>query len=207
MYMTSANDDGFRSSLIGNIRRSSLKKRVRLPIQPVVVVALTVVVLHLLPVVGKKCETHLGFSAPGSISQLSFLQQPVPQLSLLPQFLVVLRTWLNDHSCKLQYQFLEVPTVLRNVKQAHECQLLGESQQHIDELYFLLDSIGPARPCMRALATCGLAQQCLANEFRHIIKDKKLLSKMFARLKDGDWGSDQDDPNQVKMILSGQDDS
>eukprot|EP00731_Ephydatia_muelleri_P035688 Em0148g5a len=79
-----------------------------------------------------------------------------------------------------------VPTVLRNVKQAHECQLLGESQQHIDELYFLLDSIGPAQsPCMRALATCGLAQQCLANEFRHIIKDKKLLSKMFARLKDG----------------------
>ena len=30
------------------VRRSSLKKRVRLPIQPVVVVALTVVVLHLL---------------------------------------------------------------------------------------------------------------------------------------------------------------
>lgn len=77
-------------------------------------------------------------------------------------------------------------TVVRNVKQAHECQLLGDIQQHIDELYYLLDSIGPTQSlCVRSLATCSLAQQCLSNEFRQVIKEKKLLTKMFARLKDG----------------------
>ena len=40
---------------------------------------------------------------------------------------------------------LQMVTVVRNVKQAHECLELGESREFFDEMGYLLDSIQPKR--------------------------------------------------------------
>ena len=41
---------------------------------------------------------------------------------------------------------LQLYTVVRNVRQAHECLEIGESQQFFDEVNYLLDSVKPSQP-------------------------------------------------------------
>ena len=41
---------------------------------------------------------------------------------------------------------LQLYTVVRNVRQAHECLEIGESQQFFDEVHYLLDSVKPSQP-------------------------------------------------------------
>lgn len=64
--------------------------------------------------------------------------------------------------------YLQLYTIVRNVKQAHECQDLGENQQIDDDLEFLLDGLEPTAPTSgRYLSAISLAQKCTNATFRY----------------------------------------
>ena len=50
------------------------------------------------------------------------------------------------HMYLRMYCLPQLFTVVRNVKQAHECLELGESQQFFDEMEYLMDSLQPQQP-------------------------------------------------------------
>ena len=55
----------------------------------------------------------------------------------------------TSHSCTCTHTkiwCMKLYTVIRNVRQAHECLEIGESQQFFDEVHYLLDSIKPSQP-------------------------------------------------------------
>ena len=65
-------------------------------------------------------------------------------MSISPLYLPFFHT---HYMVYLHYIFLvKLYTVIRNVRQAHECLEIGESQQFFDEVHYLLDSIKPSQP-------------------------------------------------------------
>ena len=62
---------------------------------------------------------------------------------------------------------LQLYTVVRNVRQAHECQDHGENQQIDDDLEFLLDGLKPREATSsRYLSAVSLAKKCTNPTFR-----------------------------------------
>ena len=61
--------------------------------------------------------------------------------------------YMHVHEHTHTHTHIQLVTVVRNVRQAHECLEIGESQQFFDEAHYLLDSMRPSRPlnarCLR----------------------------------------------------------
>ncbi|XP_067950851.1 wings apart-like protein homolog [Watersipora subatra] len=86
-------------------------------------------------------------------------------------------------------------TVVRNVRQAHECQDHGENQQIDDDLEFLLEGLEPRGPISgRYLSAVSLAKKCTNATFRMHLRSHSSLSKIFTSLSDA--------PSDPRLALS-----
>ncbi len=76
-------------------------------------------------------------------------------------------------------------TVVRKVKEAHQCHDYGEAQEYLDDLEYLLDSLRTANSRnMKCLSMISLAKKCVAPPFRQFIRSKGCATKIFFSVKD-----------------------
>ncbi|KAL4240551.1 hypothetical protein ACF0H5_001343 [Mactra antiquata] len=76
-------------------------------------------------------------------------------------------------------------TVVKNVKEAHECQEHGETQEFDDDIEYLLAGIESVEPMStRCLSCVGLAQKCTIPAFRMHLRAHGTVTKIFSCLQD-----------------------
>ncbi|KAH3861515.1 wings apart-like protein homolog [Dreissena polymorpha] len=76
-------------------------------------------------------------------------------------------------------------TVVKNVKEAHECQEHGETQEFDDDIEYLLAGIESIEPMStRCLSCVGLAQKCTIPAFRMHLRAHGTVTKIFGCLQD-----------------------
>lgn len=79
----------------------------------------------------------------------------------------------------------ELFTVVKNVKEAHECQEFGETQEFDDDIEYLLAGIKATEPMStRCLSCVGLAQKCTMPAFRMHLRAHGTVTKIFGCLQD-----------------------
>ncbi|OWF55247.1 wings apart-like protein homolog isoform X2 [Mizuhopecten yessoensis] len=79
----------------------------------------------------------------------------------------------------------ELFTVVKNVKQAHECQEYGETQEFSDDVEYLLAGLQEGQPMStRCLSCTGLAQKCILPAFRMHLRAHGTVAKIFCSLQD-----------------------
>ncbi|XP_069124106.1 wings apart-like protein homolog isoform X2 [Argopecten irradians] len=79
----------------------------------------------------------------------------------------------------------ELYTVVKNVKQAHECQEYGETQEFADDVEYLLAGLQEGQPMStRCLSCTGLAQKCILPAFRMHLRAHGTVAKIFSSLQD-----------------------
>ncbi|KAK2187106.1 hypothetical protein NP493_179g03007 [Ridgeia piscesae] len=82
-------------------------------------------------------------------------------------------------------QHKQLFTVVHNVKQAHECQEHGETQEFEDDIEYIMDGLDDAQPLsVRCLSTVSLATKCTVASFRMHLRAHSTLSKIFTALHD-----------------------
>ncbi|XP_071953094.1 wings apart-like protein homolog [Antedon mediterranea] len=103
---------------------------------------------------------------------------------------VIYPTRLNHSivtSLKCHREEKELYTVVKNVKQAHQCQESGESQQFFDDIEYLLDGLSNMEPTsVRCLSIISLASKCSAPSFRVHLRAHGTISKLFRELYDAE---------------------
>ncbi|CAG5122973.1 unnamed protein product [Candidula unifasciata] len=88
-------------------------------------------------------------------------------------------------SLKVNKYHKELYTVVHNVKQTHEVQELGETQDFMDEVDYLLDSLQDTNPTpIRCLSCLKLAGKCISPAFRMHIRAHGTVTKIFSLLHD-----------------------
>ncbi|KAK3101252.1 hypothetical protein FSP39_002172 [Pinctada imbricata] len=76
-------------------------------------------------------------------------------------------------------------TVVRNVKEAHECQEYGETQDFSDDVDYLLVGLKEGEPMStRCLSCIGLAQKSILPAFRMHLRAHGTVAKIFGHLQD-----------------------
>lgn len=79
----------------------------------------------------------------------------------------------------------ELYTVVKNVKEAHECQEHGETQEFSDDIEYLLAGLKEGEPMStRCLSCIGLAQKCILPAFRMHLRAHGTVSVIFGNLHD-----------------------
>lgn len=79
----------------------------------------------------------------------------------------------------------ELYTVVKNVKEAHECQESGETQEFDDDIDYLLEGIRDVEPMStRCLSCLGLAQKSIIPAFRMHLRAHGTVTKIFGCLQD-----------------------
>ncbi|CAL1535656.1 unnamed protein product [Lymnaea stagnalis] len=79
----------------------------------------------------------------------------------------------------------ELYTVVHNVKQTHEVQELGETQDFMDEVDYLLDSLQDTKSkSIRCLSCLKLAGKCISPAFRMHMRAHGTVAKIFSLLHD-----------------------
>ncbi|XP_005089258.1 wings apart-like protein homolog [Aplysia californica] len=79
----------------------------------------------------------------------------------------------------------ELYTVVHNVKQTHEVQELGETQDFMDDVDYLLDSLQDTKSTsIRCLSCLKLAGKCIMPAFRMHIRAHGTVTKIFSLLHD-----------------------
>lgn len=88
-------------------------------------------------------------------------------------------------SLKVTRQHKPLFTVVRNVKQAHECQEHGETQEFEDDIIYILDGVKDTESIStRCLSTISLASKCTMPAFRMHLRAHNTLIKVFSALQD-----------------------
>lgn len=83
----------------------------------------------------------------------------------------------------------ELYTVVKNVKEAHEVQEHGETQEFADDIEYLLAGLKEGEPMStRCLSCIGLAQKCISASFRMHLRAHGTVTVIFGSLQDA--GSD-----------------
>ncbi|KRY67893.1 OTU domain-containing protein 5-A, partial [Trichinella pseudospiralis] len=76
-------------------------------------------------------------------------------------------------------------TVVRNVKQAHECHESGEAQEYNDDVVYLLGALSEENTSnMRCLSLITLLQKCVSAAFRNFLKAHGYAKRVLHALKD-----------------------
>ncbi|KRY34614.1 DNA repair protein complementing XP-C cells -like protein, partial [Trichinella spiralis] len=76
-------------------------------------------------------------------------------------------------------------TVVRNVKQAHECHESGEAQEYNDDVVYLLGALSEENTSnMRCLSLITLLQKCVSAAFRNFLKAHGYAKQVLYALKD-----------------------
>ena len=71
------------------------------------------------------------------------------------------------------------------MKQAHECQESGETQEFNDELAYIMSGLDASQSlAVRSLSCLSLAQKCTASSFRMHLRAHGVLDKVFHKLHD-----------------------
>ncbi|KAI8794398.1 wings apart protein, partial [Biomphalaria glabrata] len=79
----------------------------------------------------------------------------------------------------------ELYTVVHHVKQSHEVQELGETQDFMDEVDYLLDSLQDSKSkSIRCLSCLKLAGKCISPAFRMHMRAHGTVTKIFSLLHD-----------------------
>lgn len=79
----------------------------------------------------------------------------------------------------------EFYTVVRNVKQAHQIQEIGEFQEMDDDVEYILDTLQPRNPIVtRCLSAIQLSTKCMTAAFRMHVRAHGTVTKFFRALKD-----------------------
>ncbi|KAK2147650.1 hypothetical protein LSH36_543g04009 [Paralvinella palmiformis] len=96
------------------------------------------------------------------------------------------RPWDDpSSSLKVTRQHKSLFTVVRNVKQAHECQEHGETQEFEDDIIYILDGVKDTESIStRCLSTISLASKCTMPAFRMHLRAHNTLIKVFSALQD-----------------------
>ncbi|KAJ8318117.1 hypothetical protein KUTeg_003208 [Tegillarca granosa] len=82
-------------------------------------------------------------------------------------------------------QHKELYTVVKNVKEAHECQEYGETQEYIDDVEYLLAGLQDKQPMStRCLSCIGIAQKCIIPAFRMHLRAHGIITKIFGSVQD-----------------------
>ncbi|UYV83202.1 WAPAL, partial [Cordylochernes scorpioides] len=88
--------------------------------------------------------------------------------------------------------FVQLFTVVKNVKQAHQCHESGETQEFNDDIEYLLESIQPANPTgARALGVLSFASKCMGPAFRIHLRAHGIIPKIFSALQDAPINADR----------------
>ncbi|GFO38926.1 Wings apart-like protein homolog [Plakobranchus ocellatus] len=88
-------------------------------------------------------------------------------------------------SLKVNKTHKELYTVVHNVKQTHEVQELGETQDFIDDVNYLLESLRDTNSTsIRCLSCLKLAGKCISPAFRMHMRAHGTVSKIFSLLHD-----------------------
>ncbi|GAB6018847.1 hypothetical protein CHUAL_000507 [Chamberlinius hualienensis] len=88
-------------------------------------------------------------------------------------------------SVKCEKRFRDYYTVVRNVKQAHQCHESGETQEYNDDVEYLLESLQDSNSIgTRCLSLLSLASKCMAPAFRMHLRAHGALTKVFSALHD-----------------------
>ncbi|XP_077999343.1 wings apart-like protein homolog [Glandiceps talaboti] len=88
-------------------------------------------------------------------------------------------------SLKCNRQEKPLYTVVKHVKQAHQCQESGESQEFIDDVEYLLDGLNNTETMStRCLSAVSLASKCSASSFRMHLRAHGMVAKIFTALQD-----------------------
>lgn len=88
-------------------------------------------------------------------------------------------------SLKVSKEHRELFTVVRNVKEAHEVQESGETQEFIDDVEYLLAGLGDTEPMStRSLSVFGIATKCMMPAFRMHLRAHGTPAKIFTALHD-----------------------
>jgi len=88
-------------------------------------------------------------------------------------------------SLKVDKKVKSLYTVIQNVKQTHEVQELGETQDFIDDVDYLLDSLQDSKSnSIRCLSCLKLAGKCIQPAFRMHLRAHGTVTKIFSLLHD-----------------------
>lgn len=88
-------------------------------------------------------------------------------------------------SVHINKEHKQLYTVVKNVKEAHECQEHGETQEFADDVEYLLSGIQEGEPMStRCLSCIGLAQKSILPAFRMHLRAHGTVAKIFGHLKD-----------------------
>ncbi|RUS70309.1 hypothetical protein EGW08_021932 [Elysia chlorotica] len=88
-------------------------------------------------------------------------------------------------SLKVSKTHKELYTVVHNVKQTHEVQELGETQDFIDDVNYLLESLRDTNSTsIRCLSCLKLAGKCISPAFRMHMRAHGTVTKIFSLLHD-----------------------
>uniref|UniRef100_A0A2R5L3W0 Putative sister chromatid cohesion protein n=1 Tax=Ornithodoros turicata TaxID=34597 RepID=A0A2R5L3W0_9ACAR len=88
-------------------------------------------------------------------------------------------------SVKCPRKARQLYTVVRNVKQAHQCHESGETQEFNDDIEYLLESVQSSNPvAARCLSVVGLASKCMVPAFRMHLRAHGIASQFFSALAD-----------------------
>ncbi|XP_013405547.1 wings apart-like protein homolog, partial [Lingula anatina] len=88
-------------------------------------------------------------------------------------------------SLKVQREYKQLFTVVRNVKEAHECQEHGETQEFFDDIEYLLDGLRDVQsPSTRCLSCMGLATKSAMAAFRMHLRAHGVVTRIFTALHD-----------------------
>eukprot|EP00106_Octopus_bimaculoides_P014342 XP_014781784.1 PREDICTED: wings apart-like protein homolog [Octopus bimaculoides] len=88
-------------------------------------------------------------------------------------------------SLKVSKEHKELFTVVRNVKEAHEVQESGETQEFMDDVEYLLAGLGDTQPMStRCLSAFGIASKCTMPAFRMHLRAHGCITKIFTALHD-----------------------
>ncbi|GAB1600116.1 wings apart-like protein homolog [Argonauta hians] len=88
-------------------------------------------------------------------------------------------------SLKVSKEHRELFTVVRNVKEAHEVQESGETQEFMDDVEYLLAGLGDTEPMStRCLSAFGIASKCTMPAFRMHLRAHGCITKIFTALHD-----------------------
>ncbi|XP_055543536.1 protein wings apart-like [Wyeomyia smithii] len=76
-------------------------------------------------------------------------------------------------------------TVIRNVKNAHQIQEIGESQEMDDDVEYILSALQPDTPnATRCLSAVTLASKCMTPAFRMHVRAHGIVTRFFKALRD-----------------------
>lgn len=88
-------------------------------------------------------------------------------------------------SVRVNKEHKELFTVVHNVKQAHEVQESGETQDFMDDVEYLLDSLRDDKPSsIRSLSIIQLAGKCIMPAFRMHLRAHGTVTVIFSLLHD-----------------------